>query len=177
MNSKQLFEQLLQRYPVLESCKTEIYFSYKMLADCYKNGGKVLVCGNGGSAADADHIVGEYLTDRGGSKSKVRVTKNADGTYSAQVFWVEKPYDAKGNKRKDVKNPDKNLSNVDIDQVVIVKGLKYDAEDKTWGDAKIYDPSKGIRVNVTAEFVEANKLKLRGTIFGIGTTLYWTRIQ
>ena len=125
----------------------------------------------------ADNIVGEYLTDRGGSKSKVRVTKNADGTYSAQVFWVEKPYDAKGNKRKDVKNPDKNLRNVDIDKVVIVKGLKYDAEDKTWGDAKIYDPSKGIRVNVTAEFVDAKKLKLRGTILGIGTTLYWTRIQ
>ena len=34
----------------------------------------------------ADNIVGEYLTDRGGSKSKVRVTKSADGTYSAQVF-------------------------------------------------------------------------------------------
>lgn len=61
MNSKQLFEELLQRYPALEICKTEIYFSYKILADCYKNGGKVLVCGNGGSAADADHIVGELM--------------------------------------------------------------------------------------------------------------------
>ena len=125
----------------------------------------------------ADNIVGEYLTDRGGNKSKVRVTKNADGTFSAQVFWVEKPFDAKGNKRKDVKNPDKSLRNVDIDQVVIVKGLKYDAEDKTWGGTKIYDPSKGIRVNVTAEIETADKLKLRGTILGIGTTLYWTRIK
>lgn len=125
----------------------------------------------------ADNIVGEYLTDRGGSKSKVRVTKNADGTYNAQVFWVEKPLDAKGNKRKDVKNPDKNLRNVDIDQVVVVKGMKYDAKDKTWGDTKIYDPSKGIRVNVTAEFTSADKLKLRGTILGIGTTLYWTKIK
>ena len=125
----------------------------------------------------ADNIVGEYLTDRGGNKSKVRVTKEADGTYSAQVFWVEKPYDAKGNKRKDVKNPDKSLRNVDIDQVVIVKGLKYDKKDKEWGGAKIYDPSKGIRVNVTATFETADKLKLRGTIMGIGTTLYWTRIK
>ena len=125
----------------------------------------------------ADNIVGEYLTDRGGSKSKVRVTKNADGTFSAQVFWVEKPFDANGKKRKDVKNPDKHLRNVDIDQVVIVKGLKYDAQSKTWGETKIYDPSKGIRVNVTAEFETADKLKLRGTILGIGTTLYWTRIK
>ena len=61
MNSKQLFEELMQRYPVLESCRNEIYFSYKMLADCYSGGGKVLVCGNGGSAADADHIVGELM--------------------------------------------------------------------------------------------------------------------
>ena len=125
----------------------------------------------------ADNIVGEYLTDRGVSKSKVRITKNTDGTYTAQMFWVEKPLDAKGNKRKDVKNPDKSLRNVDIDQVVIVKGLKYDADDKTWGDAKIYDPSKGIRVNVTAEFVSADKLKLRGTILGIGTTIYWSKIK
>ncbi|MBR4922146.1 MAG: DUF2147 domain-containing protein [Bacteroidaceae bacterium] len=125
----------------------------------------------------ADNIIGEYLTDRGGSKSKVRVTKNANGTYDAQLFWVEKPNDEKGNKRKDTKNPDKNLRNVDIDKVVIVQGLKYNAVDKTWGEAKIYDPSKGIRVNVTAEFVDANKLKLRGTIFGIGTTIYWNRIK
>lgn len=41
----------------------------------------------------ADNIVGEYLTDRGGSKSKVRITKNAQGTYDAQVFWVENPLD------------------------------------------------------------------------------------
>ena len=125
----------------------------------------------------ADNIVGEYLTDRGGSKSKVRVTKSADGTYNAQIFWVEKPLDANGNKRKDVKNPDKSLRNVDIDQVVIVQGLKYDASKKMWGGAKIYDPSKGIRVNVTAEFETADKLKLRGTVLGIGTTLYWTRIK
>ena len=127
--------------------------------------------------SNGDNIIGEYLTGRGGSKSKVRVTKNADGTYDAQVFWVEKPLDANGKKRKDVKNPDSKLRNVDIDKVVVVRGWKYDAEEKVWGGTKIYDPSKGIRVNVTAEFVEPNKLKLRGTILGIGTTLYWTRIK
>lgn len=125
----------------------------------------------------ADNIIGEYLTDRGGSKSKVRVTKAADGTYTAQIFWVEQPLDENGKKRKDVKNPDKSLQNVDIDKVVVVKGLKYDKEEKEWNGAKIYDPSKGIRVNVEAEFVEANKLKLFGNIWGIGTTIYWTKIK
>ena len=125
----------------------------------------------------ADDIVGEYLTDRGGSKSKVRVTKSVDGTYMAQIFWVENPLDKNGNKRKDVNNPDKKLRNVDIDKVVIVKGLKYDAEEKEWNGAKIYDPSKGFRVNVEAEFVEPKKLKLFGNIWGIGTTIYWTKIK
>ena len=125
----------------------------------------------------ADNIIGEYLTDRGGSKSKVRITKNADGTYNAQVFWVENPYDKDGKKRKDVKNPDKSLRNVDVDQIVIVKGLQYDAKEKKWGGAKMYDPTKGIRVNATAEFETADKLKLRGTIMGLGVTLYCTRIK
>lgn len=124
-----------------------------------------------------DSIIGSYLSDRGGSQSKVRVTKNADGTYDAQIYWVEHPYDKDGKKRKDVKNPDKALRNVDIDQVVIVKGLKYEADKKRWGGAKIYDPTKGLRVNATAEFESADKLKLRGTILGVGVTIYWTRIK
>ena len=126
---------------------------------------------------NGDNILGEYLTERGGTKSKVRVTKNADGTYKAQVFWVEKLYDESGNKRKDVKNPDKSLRDVYVDEIVLVKGLKYIAEDKEWGDAKIYDPTMGIKVNATAEFTDANTLKLRGTIMGIGKTLYWTNLS
>ena len=124
-----------------------------------------------------DSIVGEYLTDRGGSKSKVRVYKEANGTYTAQVFWVENPYYKNGKKRKDVKNPDEKLRNVDIDKVVLVKGLKYDADDKEWSGAKIYDPTKGIKVNATAKFEKDGRLKLRGTILGIGKTLYWQKIK
>lgn len=126
---------------------------------------------------NADNIVGEYLTDRGGSKSKVLITKNAQGTYDAQVFWVENPLDKEGKKRKDVKNPDKALRNVDIDKVVLVRGLKFDADDKEWSGAKIYDPTKGIRVNATAYFESKNKLKLRATILGIGQTIYWQKIK
>lgn len=126
---------------------------------------------------NGDEIIGEYLTDRGGSKSKVRVTKETNGTYTAQIFWVENPLDKDGNKRKDVNNPDKNLRNVDIDKVVIVKGLKFDKSEGEWNGAKIYDPSKGIRVNVEAEFVDAKKLKLFGNIWGIGTTIYWTKLK
>ena len=76
-----------------------------------------------------------------------------------------------------MKNPDESLRNVDIDKVVLVKGLKYDADDKEWSGAKIYDPTKGLKVNATAKFEKDGRLKLRGTILGIGKTLYWQKIK
>jgi len=48
-------------YPELENQKENIENSIKILEFCYKNGGKILVCGNGGSASDASHIVGELM--------------------------------------------------------------------------------------------------------------------
>ena len=54
-------ENLLKRYPSLEVCKDDMENALKLMLDTYKNGGKVLVCGNGGSAADSEHIVGELM--------------------------------------------------------------------------------------------------------------------
>ena len=57
----EIFEELYGRYPQLKCCEGEIAKALDLLLTCYKNGGKVLTCGNGGSAADAEHIVGELL--------------------------------------------------------------------------------------------------------------------
>ena len=54
-------ELLLKRYPQLEPCKESICSAYSNLRDTYENGGKLLACGNGGSASDAAHIVGELM--------------------------------------------------------------------------------------------------------------------
>lgn len=54
-------EQLLQCYPELECCKDEIILSFNILQDAYRNGKKLLIAGNGGSAADSAHIVGELM--------------------------------------------------------------------------------------------------------------------
>jgi len=53
--------ELIQRYPRLDNVKTEIESAYKMLVNCYNNGGKLLIAGNGGSASDAEHIAGELM--------------------------------------------------------------------------------------------------------------------
>lgn len=52
---------LMKRYPVLEACKEEIIGGYELMETCYKNGGKLLIAGNGGSAADSEHIAGELM--------------------------------------------------------------------------------------------------------------------
>lgn len=54
-------EELLERYPKLSVCREDIEKASRLIYDTYKNGGKVLVCGNGGSAADSEHIVGELM--------------------------------------------------------------------------------------------------------------------
>lgn len=52
---------LIERYPNLECIKNQIIDGYEIISRCYANGNKVLVTGNGGSAADAEHIVGELM--------------------------------------------------------------------------------------------------------------------
>lgn len=54
-------EQLIATYPELDICISDIEAAFSTLRDCYRRGGKVLTCGNGGSAADAEHIVGELM--------------------------------------------------------------------------------------------------------------------
>jgi D-sedoheptulose 7-phosphate isomerase len=54
-------DELVARHPVLASCRTDIEAAFSLLARTFAAGGKLLVCGNGGSAADADHIVGELM--------------------------------------------------------------------------------------------------------------------
>mgnify|MGYP002961254453 CR=1 FL=1 len=52
---------LMERYPVLECCKNDIIDAFDLLGDTFSKEGKMLICGNGGSAADAEHIVGELM--------------------------------------------------------------------------------------------------------------------
>lgn len=61
MNAEGYIEDLLRRYPKLQTCKADILDAYTLMRQAYEVGGKLLVAGNGGSCADADHIVGELM--------------------------------------------------------------------------------------------------------------------
>ena len=52
---------LVQRYPDLTECSKSIETAFEILAEAYRSEGKLLIAGNGGSAADAEHIVGELM--------------------------------------------------------------------------------------------------------------------
>lgn len=57
----QYISLLTERYPVLKACQDSIEDACRILEDSYRNGGKLLVGGNGGSCADSEHIVGELM--------------------------------------------------------------------------------------------------------------------
>ena len=52
---------LMERYPALKPVKQNIIDAYLIMEECYRHDGKMLIAGNGGSAADAEHIAGELM--------------------------------------------------------------------------------------------------------------------
>lgn len=59
--SKVVISSMLSNTPILSQYTDSAVLCAKMIIDCYKGGNKVLLCGNGGSCADCDHIVGELM--------------------------------------------------------------------------------------------------------------------
>lgn len=54
-------DYLIERYPAISICRPALTSAVEAICTTYKNGGKIIVCGNGGSASDAEHIVGELM--------------------------------------------------------------------------------------------------------------------
>lgn len=61
LEQRKILEELTERYPCLEAVRPQILEAYEILENCYMRGGKLLIAGNGGSCADAEHIVGELM--------------------------------------------------------------------------------------------------------------------
>ena len=59
----EIIKNLIDRYPALGEAEKDITLAAEMMVETYKNGGKLLLCGNGGSASDSLHIVGELMKE------------------------------------------------------------------------------------------------------------------
>ena len=55
------FDKLITKYPELQTCLPEVEAAYRLIKGCYEADGTLLLCGNGGSAADCEHVVGELM--------------------------------------------------------------------------------------------------------------------
>lgn len=86
-----VLEQCIEKYPELAECAADIGLAYAAMRDCYRGGGKVLLAGNGGSASDCEHIVGElmkgFMSRRpidSAMRQKLRQFGGAEGDYLAE---------------------------------------------------------------------------------------------
>lgn len=52
---------LIKRYPILAECREDLIKAYLIMEECFEHDGKLLIAGNGGSAADCEHIAGELM--------------------------------------------------------------------------------------------------------------------
>ena len=83
-----MINELISRYPKLENIKPDIISALELMLKTVKSGGKILLCGNGGSSADCDHIVGELMK---GFLSK-RPVKNEFSKVLSELYPDESEY-------------------------------------------------------------------------------------
>ena len=89
MEPMKYLEELVERYPVLDAVKDDVRKAYELLEACYEQGDKLLIAGNGGSCADAEHIVGElmkgFVKRREVSDSFAECLRSADEVRGAEL--------------------------------------------------------------------------------------------
>ena len=77
-STKQIFDELYERYPALTVCRDEIAKAFDALYATVESKGCVFTCGNGGSASDSEHIVGELL-------KKFKKHRDIEGAIAAKL--------------------------------------------------------------------------------------------
>ena len=78
----QHIESLLSRYTMLGTAREDIIKAYLVLEECYENGGKLLVAGNGGSAADSEHIAGELM-------KRFRIPRPVPSSFAEKLIEID----------------------------------------------------------------------------------------
>lgn len=84
-----MLNELLKRYPCLESVRDNIVKSEDTLITGFKNGNKLLICGNGGSCADCEHMVGELMK---GFLSKRPLSREQKAKMKANCSEIDDKY-------------------------------------------------------------------------------------
>lgn len=73
---------LIERYPALVICKQDLMNAFFVLEECYEKDGKLLVAGNGGSAADSEHIAGELM-------KRFKIQRTVSEEYASKLIEID----------------------------------------------------------------------------------------
>lgn len=134
----------------------------------------VLFMGLGAQAQN--EILGQWYNDI--KSSKLEVYKE-NGKFYGKVVWLETTTNSDGSSpRTDEFNPEVSKRNEPLMGKVILKDLKWDAEDKEWQDGTIYDPKNGKTYECYCKMQEDGSLYFKGYILGmtwLGRSTTWTR--
>ncbi len=128
----------------------------------------------------ADRLLGNYYIYKHETKSesKVNIYKTKDGKYEGKFIWLKVPNNPDGTPKLDKNNPNPKLRNVRLDQLVLLKGFKYNPSTDEWIDGEIYDPEDGKTYSCKLKFESDKKLKVRGYVGipALGKSMYWNKI-
>lgn len=111
----------------------------------------------------AESILGDYESGRDDDVYRVRVTAVDGGTYKAEVYYVMS-VDKHGVKKES------------HDSFQLIEGLRYNPSQKYWR-GKILHPELGIKATATCSFLDDGRLKLKGSVMGVGMSIYWRKIK
>lgn len=75
-------DTLTERYPQLTACRADVARAYQIMEDAYRRDGKLLVAGNGGSAADSEHIAGELM-------KRFKIPRPVDAAFAEKLIAAD----------------------------------------------------------------------------------------
>lgn len=124
--------------------------------------------------AQEESVKGIYYNTE--KTSKIKIFKATNGKYYGKIVWMNEP------DKKDVNNPNDDKKDDPIMGMLLIKSFTYNAEEKTWENGVIYDPSNGKTYDCYMWFDEGvtNKLNVKGYVMGMkfaGRQVVWERTE
>ena len=130
------------------------------------------------SKAQNSKILGVWWNEE--KTSRIEVFEK-DGKIFGKIVWLKDDSNPDGSKpRKDYNNPEAKLKSRLLVGVVMLKNLRWDADDNEWDSGEIYDPKSGKTYSCYAELQKDGGLFMKGYVLGmpfLGRSTVWTRYK
>lgn len=123
-------------------------------------------------------IVGTWITPE--KDAHIEIYDCGSSTFCGKIVWLKEPNNADGTPRTDVNNEDAAKQKTPLMGMDIMKGFKYDADEKEWNGGTVYDSRGGKTYSGYLKMQADGKLFMKGYIYGmrwLGRSNLWTRVK